>query len=557
MKAECPVMLKKISRSRFLIAVQLCALLFALICPAALAQKESSSKRQKLPSPDKIVNDYLKAIGGKKLLAGIRDATYEWTVRQTDALAAQTGKATTQLKAPASTRAEISFSDGQSVEVVNKSEGSQPVAELWLLKAGANARSAWMQDSFGNARTLTDAQAHAAKLQSLLDASRLVDYKKLNVLARTAAVEEKNGEAAYLVEFSLRNGARLRYWFGVNSKLLLSISNDAQKFSRSFKDYRIENGLLEPHTVEWRAEGKSPLVLELQRVSYNTNLADTLFDPPSSETIDVAALLREVDRNQEQIDERVGDYTYTEKLTERKINDKGEVTEETVKVYEVYPVPGREDVRKLISENGVTLSADKAAKEDKRVIEEMEKAERERAKAAEKRERDRAKGKPEKPANDDPGIGDFLRSAELVSPRRERLRDRDTIVFDFRPRAGYKPKGDIENIVSKLTGVVWIDPVDKQVMRLEARLIESYKMGGGLLASIRPGTAFVFEQKRMDDGVWLPVYTQANISAKILLFKGLNLNVTQEFSNYQRFNGDVKDYKLSAPEGKDKPAPQP
>ena len=126
----------------------------------------------------------------------------------------------------------------------------------------------------------------------------------------------------------------------------------------------------------------------------------------------------------------------------------------------------------------------------------MEKVVRERTKAAEKRERDRASGKKEKPADDDPGIGDFLRSAELVSPRHERLRDRDTIVFDFRPRVGYKPKGDIESIVSKLTGVVWIDPVDRQVMRLEARLIESYKMGGGLLASVRPGTAFVFEQKR-------------------------------------------------------------
>ncbi|MBV9957113.1 MAG: hypothetical protein JO360_01775, partial [Acidobacteria bacterium] len=319
------------------------------------------------------------------------------------------------------------------------------------------------------------------------------------------------------------------------------------------KDYRAEQGLLEPHKIEWQAGTISTGTLTLLSVSYNTGLSDSLFDPPSGETIDLAALLREIDRNQEQIDERVGDYTYTEKLTERKINDKGEVTEETIKVFEVYPVPGREDVRKLVSENGVPLSAEKAAKEEKRVIEEMEKMERERAKEAEKRERERAQGKKPKAEDDDPGIGDFLRSAELVSPRRERLRERDTIVFDFRPRAGYKPRTTIESMVSKLTGVVWIDPVDKQVMRLEARLVESYKMGGGLVANIRPGTAFVFEQKRMDDGVWLPVYTQANISAKIFLFRGLNLNVTQEFSNYQHFNGNVNDYKLTTPGEKEKP----
>jgi hypothetical protein len=553
---------KNFSFSRWLIAVQCCALLIALTCTHALAQRESVAKRQKLPSPEKIVNDYLKAVGGKKLVAGIKDATYEWTVQQTDMQPVQAGKATTRYKAPASTRVELSFDDEQSAVETNQIEVSRtvsfPAGGSRPLKAGANARSAWIQDSTGGLRTLTDAQAHAAKLQSLLDACRLVDYKKLNVLARTAALEERSGEPAYLVEFSLRNGARLRYWFGVNSKLLLASSDDVQKLSRSFKDYRAEQGLLEPHRIEWRAGAGGLMTLELQRVSYNTGLADALFDPPTGgEAIDIGALLREVDRNQEQVDERVSDYTYTEKLTERKINDKGEVTEETIKVFEVYPVPGRQDVRKLISENGVALSADKTAKEDKRVIEEMEKVERERTKAAEKRERDRASGKKEKPENDDPSIGDFLRSAELVSPRHERLRDRDTIVFDFRPRVGYKPKGDIESIVSKLTGVVWIDPVDKQVMRLEARLIESYKMGGGLLASVRPGTAFVFEQKRMDDGVWLPVYTQANISAKILLFKGLNLNVTQEFSNYQHFKGDVNDYKLGTPAEKDKPPSTP
>jgi hypothetical protein len=408
-------------------------------------------------------------------------------------------------------------------------------------------------------RTLKDAEANVAKLQAALEASNFLDYKKQSVLARTVSLDEAESEPAYLVEFSMRNGARLRYWFGATTKLLLKSSNEASGITTRFQEYKPENGLLEPHRVERISNRPAavPLILLLQSVNYNTGLSDTLFDPPSGETIDIGALLKEVDRNQEQIDERVSDYTYTEKLTERKINDKGEVTQETLKIYEVYPVPGREDVRKLISENGVPLSAEKAAKEDKRVAEELEKAERERARDAEKRERARLKGKQEKSDDDDPGIGDFLRSAELVSPRHERLRDRDTIVFDFRPRAGYKPKGSLESIVSKLTGVVWIDPTDKQVMRLEAKLIESYKMGGGLLANIRPGTAFVFEQKRMEDGVWLPVYTQINISAKIFLFKGLNLNVVQEFSNYQRFNGNVNDYKITAPGEKEKPTSQP
>lgn len=521
--------------SRRLVVIHLVAFLLALsFCTPALAQKDSAAKRKKLPSPDKIVSDYVKAIGGKKRVVAVKDATYQWQAQTKQ----EQATALSQVKAPASVRIEVS---------------REAVVQT---ATAANARSAWMRGTDGVLRTLTDAEANAAKLQAALDASHLVDYKKQNALARTVALDESESEPAYIIEFSSRNGARLRYWFGASSKLLWKITDDARQMLMRFSDYRAENNLLEPHRIEIESRQMGALTLVLQSARYNTGLSDALFDPPRAEAIDIGALLREVDRNQEQLEDYVSDYTYTEKRTERKINGRGEVTEETIKVFEIYPVPNREPVRKLVSENGVALSAEKAAKEDKRVVEELEKAERERAKAAEKRERDKQKGKAEKP-DDDPGVADFLRSAELVSPRRESLRGREAIVFDFRPRAGYKPKGDIESIVSKLTGVVWIDPVDKQVMRLEARLVESYKMGGGLVASVRPGTAFVFEQKRMDDGVWLPVFAQVNISAKIFLFKGIDFNVMQEFSHYQRFKGSFDDYKLTAPEDKEQPPSKP
>lgn len=503
------------------LALTLLALFFPLVTPA-----------QKLPQPEKIVANYLKTIGGKKRLAAIRDARYEWTVMLKDQLM---GRALTEVKAPSSARSDLIFQNGE-------------------INEAANSSSAWLRGLDGKLRTLTDAEAHAAKLLAQLDATRLVDYKKQNVLARTLNLDEAGTEPAYVVEFSLRNGARLRYWFGVKTHLLLKIRDEARALTLRFGDYRAEQDVLEAHRVERELGQAGTLTLLLESVRYNTGLASARFDPPASETFDINALLQAVDKNQEQIDERVGEYTFTEKNTEREINGKGELTKETIKVYEVYPVPGERLVRKLVSENGVALTRERSAKEEKRVGEELEKAERERQKAAEKREREKNKKK----ETNDPGISDFLRSAELVSPRRERLRERETIVFDFRPRAGYKPKNDVESIIQKLTGIIWIDPVEKQVVRLEARLTDSYKVGGGLLASIRPGTAIVFEQKRMDDGVWLPVLAQVNVSAKILIFKGMEINITSEFSNYKRFKSNVEDYKLgdkaNVPDA-EKPAP--
>ena len=489
--------------------------------------------RQKLPAPDKIIGEYWKAVGGKKRLAAVREADYEWTIqRQTP------GRARVQEKAPASRRTDLTFDGGETT-------------------SAASPRSAWMRGADGNLRTLTDAEAGAAKLQAALSASRLIDYKKLNVLARTVALDRSGSEAAYVVEFSTRAGARLRYSFGANSKLLLKIEDEVSRTRTHFGDYRPAHGLLLPHRMQIESTSKTapsdahvPTTMMLERVSFNTTLSDALFDPPSTEALDIPALLKEVEKNQEKLDERVAEYAFTEKRTERKINDKGEVKEEKVTVYEIYPLPGGGSFYKIISENGVPLSAERAAKQDKNIAESVAKYEREREKREQKKklEAEKNKGKVKKEDDDgDVSVAQFLKACEFVSPRRERLRDREAVVFDFRPRPGFRPRTNVEEMIAKLIGIVWIDPVDKQVIRLEAKLAEGYTIGGGLVASVKPGSSFVFEQRRIGDGVWLPRFAQINFSVKIFLFKGIEANETREFSDYRHFKTEAGDYKLDAP----------
>ena len=520
-------------------------LLSVLLCAATAGAQSGTPK--KLPSAEKIVESYLKAIGGKKAAAAQRDATYEWTIEFNHQ---PIGTARTLRKAPASERVELTFGNGQII-------------------SASNPRSAWEIGLDKQLRTLTNLEAATAKLQTLLAASHLVDLKKANVLARVvslgdlAASPSSNDTAsstnaadpACIVEFSTRGGARVQYYFSVKSKLITKITSDTKKTRLVFEDYRTENGLLEPHRVRMTLPGASDLApsgeltLTLQSIKPNSGLNDQLFDPPAaSESLDVAALLREVARNQDETENRVAEYSFKQTETDREINSKGELKKETVKVYEVYPLPNREPVQKLISENGVPLSAERATKEDKRVQEEFLKAEREKDKDAQEAARRRAEREKKNDDEDgDPDISMFLRACDFVSPRRERLEGRESIVFDFRPRAGFKPKTREENLITKLVGVVWIDPLDKQVIRLEARLAEGFKMAGGLLVSLKPGAALVMEQTRMTQGVWLPRFAQINLSVKVLLFAGGDFNKTIEWSDYKHFSGDVKDYKIEAP----------
>ena len=484
---------------------------------------------QKLPSVDKVTDKYLKAIGGKKAARAVRDATYEWTIQFNDQ---PIGTARTQRKAPSSERWELTFGNGQIV-------------------SATNARSAWEIGLDNKLRTLTALEAATAKLRATLDSSRLIDFKKANILARVLSLGDLGSDPAYIVEFSMRSGARAQYYFSVKSGLLTKITSDTKRTKIVFEDYKKFEDILEPHRLRMTLDGSGELTLILQSVKYDTNIDDQIFDPPAAtEKLDVAELLREVNRNQDELDQRVSEYAFTQKETDKAISSKGELKKQTVKVYEVYPLPNREPVKKLISENGVPLSPDRVAKEDRRVQEEFMKAERDREKDEKKVAQRRAER--DKKEKDGAEVSAFLKVCEFVSPRREQWEGRDTIVFDFRPKQDFKPQNREESLIAKLVGVVWVDPVDKQVIRLEARLAEGFKIGGGLVASLKPGAAVVIEQTRMSQGVWLPRFAQINLSLKVLLFGGGDYNQTIEWSDYKHFSGDVKDFKLNAP-STDKP----
>jgi hypothetical protein len=493
---------------------------------------------RKLPSAEKIVENYLKAIGGKTQASSIKDATYDWTIQLQNQ---PMGLAKTQFKTPASRRSEITFGNGQII-------------------SAANPRSAWVRGLDGELRTLTGPEAANAKLAAALDVAHLVDYKKANILARVVSLDA----SAYVVEFSSRGGARLRYLFSTTTRLLIAIQDDSRKTVTRFEDYRPEGNILEPHTLQISQGGTGELTFTLQRASYNSGVASTVFDPPrGAEALDVNTLLREVSRNQDEVEKRFLEYSFLRKQTESEIDGKGVVKKETVKVFEVFPLPNRGPILKLISENGVPLAGDRAVKEDKRVSDEFLKAEHDKDKDAQKvaeqraeRERQRA-AKIQKGEDEDPEISQFFRHCEFVSPRRERFQDREAIVFDFRAKPGLKPSTRQESLISKLVGVVWIDPLDKQVIRLEARLAEGFKLGGGLLLSLRPGAALVWEQTRLKEGIWMPRFAQINLSVKVLLFGGGDINQTVEWSDYKHFSADVDSYKLGAPKTEEIPSKKP
>lgn len=498
---------------------------------------------QKLPSAEKVVNDYLKAVGGKKRAASVKDAVYEWRFKTKLPDGTETnGRARTRIQMPAAWRIDLR-------------EGGESLDEGAAITTATNGGSVWRRDAEGKLQTLADAEANAIRLQAQLAATRFADLKNQRIAARVGGIENAASEPVYKVEFATRNGAKLFYYFRVKDKLLHKIENPALETSSCFSDYKLINNILEPHRVVEPCAGTSAIsrVYELERADYNTALKLVAFDPPRLlESFDVAGFMKELRQNQAEIDKKVNEYTYRQTQTEREFDDKGAIKKEIVRVYEVFPINNRR-VLKLISENGVALSGERAEKEANRAAEAIQDIEREQEKAQEKAAEKSAKvaaQKKDAPGEDEKemqtGISSFLRASEVVAPRREEFRGREAVVLDFRPRAGYKAQNRSEAVFSKLVGTAWIDPQEKQIIRMEMRFPEGFKAFGGL-AKLRSGSAFVFEQTRIEDGVWLPRFAQVNASVTAFFVAGFNINQTSEYSDYRRASSEVRNYKIESP----------
>ena len=242
---------------------------------------------------------------------------------------------------------------------------------------------------------------------------------------------------------------------------------------------------------------------------------------------DIKRLLSDVQDNQKQLEGVVDQYSCTENEEERELDKNGQVKKTTVKEYMDFYLGG-ELVRREVKKDGKPLTTDEQKKEDGRIekrIRDYDKKKSEGEDASKKKERI--------------DVSTFLRSSDFTHPRWERFRAHEVIVFDFAPNPAYKPRNKTEDLLHKLVGTLWVDDQDHQVVRLEAHLSDSFKLAGGLLASIRKGSSLVMEQAKTNGEVWLPSYVDAHFSARLLLVSSAVGDYASKFSDYKKFRVDT------------------
>jgi hypothetical protein len=237
-------------------------------------------------------------------------------------------------------------------------------------------------------------------------------------------------------------------------------------------------------------------------------------------------------------EERQSGYVFNERRLEQKVNAAGRVTDESTKIYEVYPgLPGEDRYRRLIEENGRPIPPDDLVRQDTRRRKTAEEYARKQAIASERQKEARELNK----ARQEYGaaVEDIFRVFDIQMLRREQIEGLDTIVATLTPRRDARPQTDDGRVMRHFKARAWISEADYELVRVEIEAIDNLSFGLGLLARVHKGTVATYQRRKVNGETWLPLEVTWTASGRVLLLRRLRLRGVSQFSNYRRYSVDT------------------
>ena len=244
---------------------------------------------------------------------------------------------------------------------------------------------------------------------------------------------------------------------------------------------------------------------------------------------DLAAIVERAFEADVRNQEIARNYTYTERVEERKLDGDWAVKGVESKTYDVTFVYG-EEYRRLIARDGKPLPSKEAAKEQ----EKLDKAVEKRAEESDK-EREKRLAKQRKEDEDVRKMrAEVVKAFDFTLEGEE---ERDGVKcwrIRAEPKAGYEPEFSRAKFLPKMRGRIWIAQQDYGWVRAEAETIDNASFGLFLL-KLKEGATMEFEQRLINGEVWMMDMFRVRFDAKVALVKGLKREVEMAWGDYRKF----------------------
>ena len=104
----------------------------------------------------------------------------------------------------------------------------------------------------------------------------------------------------------------------------------------------------------------------------------------------------------------------------------------------------------------------------------------------------------------------------------------------FFPNPNYDPPTRELRVFRALSGKMWIDPVQKHVVRIDGQLFQDVTFGWGILARLYKGGTFEVNMHEVGPGHWDMTSLEVNMSGHAILFKNIAVKQHQTQTEFRR-----------------------
>ncbi|TDN62049.1 outer membrane lipoprotein-sorting protein [Paraburkholderia sp. BL10I2N1] len=178
---------------------------------------------------------------------------------------------TMTMKRPHKSRLEIRFNEQTAFQVYDGAQG-------WKVRPFLGR---------DEVEPYTPAEVKSAAASAELDGP-LIDYASKGSRVDVLGMESVEGHRAYVLKLTTKDNTSRRVWIDAASFLELKIDGEPRRLDGKmhdvtvfYRDYRKENGLVVPHTLETVVSGVKPThKLTIEHFTVNPPTDDTLFAKP-------------------------------------------------------------------------------------------------------------------------------------------------------------------------------------------------------------------------------------------------------------------------------------
>jgi hypothetical protein len=232
-------------------------------------------------------------------------------------------------------------------------------------------------------------------------------------------------------------------------------------------------------------------------------------------------------------------YVYTEKRTNYDRDGRGAIAKQSTRVFEVHPsVEPDLTYERLLFVDGVPVDRRTLEKADREQLEKQNKWEASLRTEGESAREKRAKKKAEADRDEQAAIDDAFGLFSIRMLGREIVEGNSTIAFDLDPKADYKPRTDEGKLLKKFRARAWVTEDDHELAKLDVSAIDTVPLVMGFVARLDKGSRGLFNRRKVNGEIWLPVETRLTGSAKLLLVKTMKVEQVSEYSDFRKPTAD-------------------